>query len=108
MSHEIFTSRLGERYVFEYIDADDGWRAYIRSQPSYRDRPTDDHSTHRYRDRQGHRFVCWTQPLRTLRDAKAVAHYWADCTDVYRILGIFPRRREGIAARIAGIIHHIS
>ena len=108
MHDDHFISQLGASYVFRYTQATDGWRAFIASQPSYGTRSNDCHATHRYRTNDGRYLVCWTRPLATLRDARAVAHYWADCTDVYRVLGFFPRRRDGLAAWFARLMHSLA
>lgn len=70
-------------YAFSFEELRDGtWRAYIEQQPSYQGCPTDAHSTHRLSD-TGRKYVCWTQPLRSLADAKQVASAWADNTQEY-------------------------
>lgn len=69
------------RFIFEE-QSDGTWRAYIEEQPSYRGRPTDTHSTHRLSDGD-RKYVCWTDPLRSLEEAKQVAALWADATQQY-------------------------
>ena len=71
-------------YFFSFERQRDGsYRAYIVSQPSYRGRSDDMHSTHRLRDSGGRPYVCWTRPLRSEQDAREVAALWADCTQEY-------------------------
>jgi hypothetical protein len=61
---------------------DETWRVYILSSIDYRGRSDSCHSTHRLID--GNRcFICWTSPLHTERDARAVAATWADKTQRY-------------------------
>lgn len=70
-------------YLFIFEEQPDGtWRAYIEQQPSYRGRATDAHSTHRLSDGD-RKFVCWTEALQTLEEAKRVAALWADKTQEY-------------------------
>lgn len=77
------TSDGAADYRFSFEEQYDGsWRAYIEEQPSYRGRSSDAHSTHRLTD--GRRsYVCWTNPLRSLAEAKQVAALWADKTQQY-------------------------
>ena len=73
----------GADYEFSFEEQSNGsWRAYIVSQPPYEGRSTDAHSTHRL-SAGGRQYVCWTQPLRTLAEAKQVAAAWADNTQKY-------------------------
>lgn len=70
-------------YQFSFEQQRDGtWKAFIISQPSYQGRDDDAHSTHRLSDGQ-RKYVCWTDPLRTLAQAKEVAAMWADATQEY-------------------------
>jgi hypothetical protein len=69
-------------YDFDYRLVDGEWRAYIRRQPDYRGRYTDLHSTHRHRDDNGY-YVCWSEPLRSLEDCRAVACQWTEKTEKY-------------------------
>lgn len=77
------TSDGAAYYHFVFKEQTDGtWMAYIEKQPSYRGRATDAHSTHRLSD-GSHKYVCWTSPLRSLKEAKQVAALWADATQQY-------------------------
>jgi len=70
-------------YFFSFEEQYGGtWRAYVESQPSYRDRATDAHNTHRLSD-GGRLYVCWTSPLRSLAEARKVAALWAEKTQNY-------------------------
>jgi hypothetical protein len=70
-------------YKFSFEEQGDGtWRAYIESQPSYRSRATDAHSTHRL-SVGSRKYVCWTSELRSLDEAKRVAALWANKTQEY-------------------------
>jgi hypothetical protein len=76
-------------YGFSFEEQADGtWRAYITQQPGYSGRDTDGHTTHRYSDRNGRKYVCWTGPLRNLKEAKLVAAAWADHTQHFIRTGI--------------------
>ena len=75
-----------EFYEFDYRNVGGEWRAYIVSQPSYRGRSSDAHSTHRLRDSQG-QYVCWSEPIETEDEARQVARQWARCTDEYIATG---------------------
>lgn len=75
-------------FDFEYLPGTDEWRAYIVSQPDYRGRPSDAHSSHRLSS-GNRRYVCWDRPLRTLEECRNVAGLWADATQVYIATGRF-------------------
>jgi hypothetical protein len=77
------TSDGAADYQFLFEEQADGtWRAYITEQPSYRSRPSDAHSTHRLSDGD-RKYVCWTDPLESLEEAKQVAALWANATQNY-------------------------
>lgn len=54
---------------------------YILNSPSYLNRSTDGHSTHRHYD--GRYYVCWSTPVRSQSDMVNIARQWADCTQKY-------------------------
>lgn len=71
-------------YEFSFERQSDGeWRAYIMSQPSYRSRPDDSHSTHRLSDDYGRKYVCWDTPIRSAEGLKPVVAMWCDSTQDY-------------------------
>jgi hypothetical protein len=75
-------------YEFSFEQQSGGqWRAYILSQPSYRGRPTDAHSTHRLSDND-RKYVCWKAPIRSREDLKPVVAKWSDGTQDYIKYGI--------------------
>ena len=74
-SDDSFTQRIGD-YEFLHREVDGEWRAYIRRQPDYGDRPEDLHSTHRYHDGDQH-YVCWSEPVESREDSEAIARLWA-------------------------------
>lgn len=77
------TSDGAADYGFSFEEQSDGtWRAYIEHQPSYGSRSSSQHSTHRLSD-WGRKYVCWTDPLDSLDEAKRVAALWADRTQEY-------------------------
>lgn len=88
MKYRTADARADYVFDFEYVSRDVGWRAYIVSQPPYRGRDTSMHATHRL-GAEGDRYVCWTDPLRTIDDAKHIAALWADCTQEYIRTGYF-------------------
>lgn len=70
-------------YQFSFEQQSDGtWRIYILSNPSYRGRADDCHSTHRLYD-GGRQYVCWTASIYSEADARAVAGLWTDKTQRY-------------------------
>lgn len=76
-------------YGFSFEQQSDGtWRAYIESQPSYGSRTADAVTTHRLTD-GSRKYVCWTEPLRSLEAAQKVAALWADKTQGYIKTGRF-------------------
>lgn len=73
----------GADYGFSFeIQSNGTWRVYIESQPSYRGRATDAHSTHRLSD-NGSMFICWDRPISTYKAAKNIAALWANKTQEY-------------------------
>ena len=64
------------------------FRVYVEEAPSYAAFRRDEsfHATHRLRD-GSRNYICWTDPLRTFKDAKAVAKAWAESTGRYLISG---------------------
>ena len=62
-------------------------RVYIVEQPGYRGRPRDGHTTHRYLDGDGRRFICWSEPLRTIGECLGVAGEWSERTLRYARYG---------------------
>jgi hypothetical protein len=69
-------------YVFQIEWVDGGHRAYIVSMPSYGNRDTSLHTTHRLIS-GGRHYVCWSQPLATIDEAKTVIALWSDFTQEY-------------------------
>ena len=77
------TSDGAADYDFSFEERSDGtWRIYIECQPSYRGRNESAEATHRLRD-GSRRYVCWTDPIRSLSAAKQLAKAWADNTQKY-------------------------
>ena len=69
------------RYRFRICNVHGEFRAYIEQSPSYRNRATDGHSTHRHYD--GQYYVCWSKPVTNYNDMVNIAKGWADCTQKY-------------------------
>ena len=84
MTRSIYRSTDGQAdYKFSFERQSDGeYRAYIESQPSYRGKAEDGHSTHRYSD-GSRKYICFTGTIRSEDQAKAVAAKWADSTQEY-------------------------
>ena len=83
MSINYRTSDGQADYLFSFEEQDDyTWRVYIENQPSYANRDTDAHATHRYSD-GNRRYICWTTDLDSLEEAEQVAALWADETQKY-------------------------
>ncbi len=75
-------------YEFQFEERLFGeWRVYILDQPNYGFRASDDHTTHRIYDGSKY-YICWTDKIRSLSDAKKVASKWADATQLYIKYGI--------------------
>ena len=76
-------------YRFSFENQPDGnWRVYIGSQPSYRGRSEGAVETHRLPDGE-RQYICWTDAICSLPDAKAIAAIWADKTQNYIRTGVF-------------------
>ena len=75
------SSKSQRSYRFQIKRVGSEYRAYILSSPSYLNRPTDGHSTHRHYD--GRYYVCWSVPVRSQNDMVNIARQWADCTQKY-------------------------
>lgn len=70
-------------YRFSFEQESDGtWRVFILSYIDYRGRASDCHSTHRLND-GSRQYICWTAPIYSEADARAVAALWADKTQRY-------------------------
>lgn len=74
------------RYRFRICKVGGEYRAYIEQSPSYRNRATDAHSTHRHYN--GRYYICWSQPVRTRDGMIDIARSWAECTQRYIETGI--------------------
>ncbi|MDA3923985.1 MAG: hypothetical protein PF904_04710 [Kiritimatiellae bacterium] len=64
------------------------FRIYIDKHPSYRNRATDAHSTHRYSDGDRH-YICWDGKLNNWAEAEDIATAWAERTQGYIRTGRF-------------------
>ena len=80
-----YTSRAGDRFTFDIQPHGREMRAYIIDQPSYGNRPSDGHSTHRYGIDEGRPYVCVAEEHTPTNDrhAKDWAAYWAEGTSRY-------------------------
>ena len=73
-------------FSFKYQSRQDGYRAYITEQPSYRNRSTSLHDTHRLRDGDKY-YICWSQPIPTEDLMDGVVALWCKATVMYIIFG---------------------
>ena len=80
----------GSEFTLELCETGtDRWTIYILRQPGYRTRRSGPASSHRYIDREGRPYVCWSQRLRSPDEAYAVARLWAEATEYYISTGRF-------------------
>lgn len=80
-------------YQFSFEEQpEDDWRIYIEWQPSYQGRETGIDATHRWSE-DDRFYVCWTEDLHSLDDAKNIAALWADTTQNYIRTGRFQQRK---------------
>ncbi len=92
-SYETYRSSDGSLYVdflFWNLSTDgaddglEGWRIYIYSDINYENKSTSFVDTHRLHDSgESHSYICWTNKIETLEQAKIIAALWADCTALY-------------------------
>lgn len=73
-------------FSFNYKRQHDGYRAYITSQPDYRNRSTSLSDTHRLRDGDKY-YICWSQPIPTEQLMDGVVALWCRATVMYIIFG---------------------
>jgi hypothetical protein len=74
--------RMTFQFKYSYVAL--SWRAYIISSPSYGNRPTDLHYTHRHYDNSKNLYyVCWTVKLSRLSEIEEVSRVWARETAKY-------------------------
>ena len=78
--------RRDKEYRFNYKKVGDGWRAYILRMPSMEGRSSDAAITHRLHDAEGY-YVCWDQPIHTLKEMQTVSRVWADSIQKYIATG---------------------
>jgi len=79
-----YRTKSGRSYFrFSYEDQYDGEvRIYILSQPSYRGRPSDCHSTHRY-GVSSRPYICYEPAPTNQSDAIKISKAWAENTEKY-------------------------
>jgi hypothetical protein len=77
-------------FNFTFCKIGSRYRAYIRSQPSYRGRPTGANDTHRLTDPSGNRYVCIEPEPTSMDEMLTVTRWWAECTSYYIERGTFP------------------
>lgn len=70
------------RYVFTLKKLSSGYRCYIDRTPSYRNRSTSLHVTHRLSDKRG-KYICYTADLPYIAQARTLCKQWSDLTQRY-------------------------
>ena len=70
------------RYVFTLKKLPSGYRCYIKRTPSYRNRSTSLHATHRLSDSRG-KYICFTADLPYIAQARTLCRQWSDLTQRY-------------------------
>lgn len=70
------------RYVFTLKKLSSGYRCYIDRTPSYRNRSTSFHMTHRLSDNRGE-YICFTADLPYIAQARTLCKTWSDLTQRY-------------------------
>lgn len=81
-----YINSYGDAYRFRVLQTPDGYRTYVISQPDYRGRPRDGHSTHLILSADGTLpFICHKpgHEPRDLPSAAAIAAWWSHCTSRY-------------------------
>ena len=73
-------------YRFNYKKVSGSWRAYIVKMPSLGTRDKSGLVTHRKYD-NGNPYVCWDQPINTLKDMQTISRVWADNIQEYIATG---------------------
>ena len=65
-------------------DGQHGWRIYIISPIDFKDKSSSYFETHRLHDSgETYPYICWTNEIKTIKQAKAIASLWADCIALY-------------------------
>ena len=86
MTEDTYETRLGTLFKFGFEEENAGFIIHILEQPAYGNRADDLVSTHRLTTSNGHR-LCWTEKIKTLKDAKNIAGVWSDLTENYILTG---------------------
>ena len=74
-------------YTFSLEYGGNGYRAYIVQMPSYGNRNSSLHVTHRLLGTDNRYYICWSSPLHSLEDAKKVISLWSETTQAYITTG---------------------
>lgn len=77
-----------QQYRFFICKISYNYRIYLEEIPDYRGRNRDLQIVHCYMDIQNRPYLCWTEPIRSIEDAKKIARAWADRTQTYICTGI--------------------
>lgn len=93
MQTEFYTylARCGlqaQQYQFSICRISSYYRIYLEKIPDYRGQNRDLRIVHCYMDIQKRPYICWTEPIRSVEDAKKIARAWADRTQNYICTGI--------------------
>ena len=84
---DIFETKLGTEFKFDFDFKDGAFEILILEQPDYGGRDSDNHKTHRLSTGDGGFKICWTGELKTIYEAKTVAAKWACLTEAYILRG---------------------
>lgn len=85
-----YKSRDGA-HLFEFVPVrlpNGSYRAYIRAQPSYRDRASGATAVHRLQDQHGY-YICWVPEPSDVQGLLKVMRVWAEATVGYLFTGSF-------------------
>lgn len=93
MQTELYTyfARYGlqtQQYRFSICKIASNYRVYLEKIPDYKGRNRNLQIVHCYMDIQNRPYLCWTEPIRSVEDAKKIARVWADRTQMYICTGI--------------------
>lgn len=80
-------------YVFLYRfkptpEGKNGWYAYILEIPDFKGRESNTHITHKFLDKDGKYYICYSGQANTIEQIQAIAHRWAEAIQKYINTGV--------------------